>query len=141
MKRHLLIGFILLGFLNGSYATTAFFKTHTLVFFFSSQCPYCREFSPVVKAVADKYQARVLALSFDNQPLEGFSQFKPVTTQWVNAAYAGKPITYPALFVANNKDYLLYPVSYGAMNADELESRLEALQQKINAYESRSRRS
>lgn len=115
-----------------------FFKNHALVFFFSSQCPFCQQFAPVVKQWAASHTAPTLALSFDNQPLGDFPDFIPVTTQWVNEAYAGKPITYPALFIANKISHLLYPVAYGAMTAAELDLRLSQLKTKIQAYESRS---
>ena len=116
-----------------------FFKNHAVVFFFSSQCTYCQQFSPVVKQWADAQSAPVLSLSFDNQPLSSFPDARPVTTQWINAAYAGKPITYPALFIANRQSYLLYPVAFGAMGYADLEIRLSHIKSKIEAYEAREK--
>ncbi len=115
-----------------------FFKNHALIFFFSSQCPFCQQFAPVVKQWSTSHTAPILALSFDNKPLGAFPDFIPVTTQWVNEAYAGKPITYPALFIANKTSHLLYPVAYGAMTDFELDLRLTQLKTKIEVYESRS---
>lgn len=114
-----------------------FFKSHAFIFFFSSQCPYCREFAPVLIQWANEKGANILNLSFDNQPLEGIHEFIPVTTQWINDAYNGKPITYPALFVVNKSDHLLYPVAYGALSGFELEQRFKEIKLKIEAFESR----
>lgn len=114
-----------------------FFKHHALVFFFSSQCPYCKQFAPVVTTWAATNGASILGLSFDNQPFEELPDFLPATTQWVNAAYNGKPITYPALFVVNKTQHLLYPVAFGAMSKDEFEQRIAVIQSKIEAYEAR----
>lgn len=118
-------------------AQEPFFKDHALVLFFSSQCTYCQQFAPIVKQWAVVHAAPVLALSFDNQPLDSFPNARPATTQWINAAYAGKPITYPALFVANQKRSLLYPVAFGAMGYDEMDLRFNQIKSKIEAYESR----
>lgn len=120
--------------------SNSFFKNHVLVFFFSSQCSFCQQCAPVVKQWSVSHTAPILSLSFDNQPLSEFPDFIPVTTQWINEAYAGRPITYPALFIANKTSHLLYPVAYGAMTEVELDTRLSELQAKIEAYESRSLR-
>lgn len=112
-----------------------FFKNHALVFFFSSQCTYCQQFAPIVKQWAVMQSAPVLTLSFDNQPLDSFPDARPVTTEWSNAAYAGKPITYPALFIANRQSHLLYPVAFGAMRYADLEIRFSQIKPKIEAYE------
>lgn len=114
-----------------------FFKDHALVFFFSSQCPYCQQFAPIVKQYALKNGASILALSFDNQPVDPFVDFIPVTTEWINEAYAGQPITYPALFIVNQRSHLLYSVAFGAMESQALEERLIDIKTKILRYEAR----
>lgn len=120
---------------NLTELTDPFFKDHALVLFFSSQCAYCQQFAPVVKQWALAQKAPVLALSFDNQPLPSFPEVRPVTTQWINSAYAGKPITYPALFIANRQHHLLYPIVFGAMGYEELALRFHQVKTKIEAYE------
>lgn len=112
-----------------------FFTQHTLVLFYSSTCPHCHQFAPVLKNWAESYQAGVLALSFDNESLPEFPNFKPATTEWVNAAFAGRSISYPALFVVNKQTQVLYPVALGAMTSTELNARMKSLVPKIKAYE------
>lgn len=113
----------------------SFFQTHALVLFYASTCPHCHRFAPVLKNWADDAGARVLPLSFDNQPLTQFPDFKPVTTEWVNAAFAGRSISYPALFIANTQTHALYPVSIGAMSEFELANRMQDFIPKIIAHE------
>lgn len=115
----------------------AFSKTHGLILFFSSQCPYCRQFSPVVKQFAEASGMEILPLSFDNQPLPEFQKFLPATKEWVSVAFGNNPINYPALFMVNAKTHTLYPVSTGALSEAELASRVEALIDKVKAYEER----
>lgn len=113
-----------------------FFDKHGFILFYGSQCPHCRHFAPTLKAWAERNGAEILPLSFDNQPLPEFPRFLPATTEWVNAAFAGKPINYPALFVVNPKTQALYPVAFGSLTDSELEARMIVLVPKIKAYES-----
>lgn len=116
---------------------TGFFSQHGFVLFYASTCPHCHHFAPTLKAWADRNGAETLALSFDNQPLPDFPHFLPATTEWVNAAFAGQAISYPALFVVNPKTQVLYPVGFGSMSDDELGARMAILIPKISSYESR----
>lgn len=121
--------------------STDFFSTHGLILFYGSQCPHCRQFAPRVKQWAEERGAKVLPLSFDNQPLPEFPHFLPATTNWINAAYQGGPIHYPALFVVNFNHKTLYPVGFGSMSDEELNERMNALLSKISAYEHKERAS
>ncbi|MCE3045406.1 type-F conjugative transfer system pilin assembly thiol-disulfide isomerase TrbB [Legionella sp. 16cNR16C] len=112
-----------------------FFDTHGFVLFYGSECPHCRLFAPVLKSWAARHKAAVLPLALDNQPLPEFPQFLPATTEWINAAFGGNAINYPALFVVNPKTNALYPVGFGSMTETELNERMEALILKIKAYE------
>lgn len=114
---------------------SSFFASHGLVFFYASTCPHCHQFAPILKAWATNHQATVLALSFNNEALSEFPQFLPATADWVNAAFTGQSISYPALFVVNSNTHTLYPVSIGAMSALELDARLTVLIAKIQGYE------
>ena len=112
-----------------------FFKTHVVVFFFASTCPYCHKQAPVLSRWASTYGVRVDARSFDDKPIRGFEGQRPVTKDLVDAAFAGKPITYPALFVMNESRGTLYPVSFGALNEVELQARMDNLIPRIMQHE------
>lgn len=114
-----------------------FSTDHGLVFFYGSQCPYCKQFSPVLKHWSIEKKMSVLPLSFDNQPLPEFDKFLPVSTEWINAAFQQNNIQYPALFVVNIQSKTLYPIGFGAMTLDELSQRMAALVPKILQYENK----
>lgn len=126
------------------YAKTAkapqgkgFFKTHGVLFFFSSRCPYCLQFAPVVKQYIENNKAEVLALSFDNRPLPTFPNFIPASKNWVSLAFGNKPINYPALFIVNPKTHSVYPVSSGAYSYVELDQMMNSVIEQIQNYEAR----
>ena len=120
-------------------SATGFFSDHQLVLFFSSKCPYCLQFAPVLKTWSGAHLAPILALSFDNQPLPEFLNFQPVSTEWVSAAFGSAPINYPALFIVNTTTHVIYPVSTGFLSEVELDDRMKAIATKILSYESRGR--
>ena len=112
-----------------------FFSTHGLILFYGSQCPHCKQFAPILKQWVDLNKAEVLPLSLDNQPLPEFPKFLPATTEWINAAFGGNAINYPALFVVNPNTKVLYPVGFGSMTQAELNDRMEVLIPKIKMHE------
>ncbi|MCW8445695.1 type-F conjugative transfer system pilin assembly thiol-disulfide isomerase TrbB [Fluoribacter gormanii] len=116
-----------------------FFSTHGLILFYGSQCPHCKQFAPILKRWVIENKAELLPLSLDNQPLPEFPEFLPATTEWINTAFGGNAINYPALFVVNPKTKTLYPVGFGSMTDAELNDRLNAVIPKIRAYENKER--
>ena len=120
---------------QNSTTSSAFVQTPGFVFFFASTCPYCHQFSPVLRRLATSFQAQVLPLSFDNKPLPEFKDFQPATSDWTTLAFKNEAIHYPALFIVNPEIQALYPVSIGSLNENELVTRLDALIPKIIAYE------
>lgn len=113
----------------------SFFNTHQVVFFFASTCPYCHKQAPILKQWADKYGVLIDARSFDDKGLPEFENQKPVTSALVEAAFRNQEITYPALFIMNQKTKSLYPAAIGALTEDELEFRMKNLVKKITQYE------
>jgi len=114
---------------------STFFSNHELVFFYASTCPYCHQLAPILKHYAKDHHATVIPLSLDNKPLVEFPHFWPATAEWVTPAFAGRPITYPALFIVHRKTLTLYSVAIGSMTASELEERMAILLPKIVAFE------
>ena len=113
----------------------SFFKTHALMFFFSSSCPHCHQVAPILKAWAKDHEAVVDARSFDNMPLSDFRSPQPATQALITAAYQNEAIRYPALFVINQTTHVLYPVVIGSFTFAELNLRMDVLLPKIIAYE------
>lgn len=114
-----------------------FFSTHGLILFYGSQCPHCKQFAPILKHWATHNKADVLPLSLDNQPLSEFPKYAPATTEWINAAFGGNAINYPATFIVSPKTKALYPVGFGSMTKTELSDRMVLLIPKITEYETK----
>lgn len=124
-----------IGRLEHQETKSDFFKSHQLVFFFASTCPHCHKAAPSLKAWAKLHQAVVMAVSFDRESLPEFPHTTEASESLIQAAYAGQPITFPALFVINTKTNQLYPAMMGEWTKVELEHRLKALIAKIERYE------
>ena len=149
-----LFGFLLLIMMNGAFAnhhvledviqakeghvllkTASFQQNHRLVFFFSSTCPHCHNFAPVLKKWVDDNQYAVDAFSFDGKPLPEFSNVLTPDNQLLQAAFQNETIRYPALFVVNTQTANLYPVAKGELNFQELHERMQILVPKIIDFE------
>lgn len=114
-----------------------FFTQHQLVFFFSSTCPHCHNAAPHLRVWAGKHHAEVMAVSFDGQPLLDFPHIVEVSDAFIQTAFAGQPITTPALFIMNTQTNQLYPAMIGEWTRFDLERRLAVLIEKIKHYEAR----
>lgn len=123
---------------NSMAAGQSFWSTHTLVMIYASTCPHCHHqaevLAPMVKSEHIAYQL----FSLDNQPLPPFQQFKPTPNGLLQVAYPDGKVSYPALFIADNRSLKLYPLSYGFLDSFELKNRLEGLLTKITLYEARA---
>lgn len=108
---------------------------HILVFIFSNQCPYCVKFAPLLKAYSEVNHWPIEAVSLNGQNLPEFPNALFATQDMIDVAYQGKPVVYPAVFIANTTTKALYPVSFGALSYEELSERIEAITTKINEHE------
>lgn len=104
---------------------------YQLVLFFSSKCPYCVKFAPLVKSYGKKNKLTIEAVSLNHKGLPEFPFPTFATQDMIDLAFQGKTVTYPALFLADIKLKRLYPVSYGALTQYELEERMEKLSDTI----------
>lgn len=112
-----------------------FFKSHSLLFFFSSTCPYCQAQAKSLKTWAEDNHVTIEAISFDDKGLPEFPDFKTPTSSLISVAYQGKPMRFPAIFIMNQNTNALYPVAFGALEPFELAERINELTSKINSYE------
>jgi conjugal transfer pilus assembly protein TraF len=98
-------------------------KTFGLFYFFSGSCAYCREFAPIVKLFADKYQWQVIAISLDGSTLELFEN-----TQTDNGIASALDIqTVPTLMAYNASTQEVIPLAYAPVSLDQLEDNVMAL--------------
>ena len=109
--------------------------SYRLVLFYSNKCPYCRKFAPVLKDYSEKYELKIEPIALTRQTLPEFPQSTYATQELIDLAYQGKPVVYPALFIANSKSHHIYPVAFGYLDPSALEKRIGDLLPKIREYE------
>ncbi|MCF6768398.1 conjugal transfer protein TraF [Thiotrichales bacterium 19S11-10] len=88
---------------------------YALVYFFDSTCPHCKNFSPIVKAVADDYGFHVFDFSFNQQGLPSFPKPAPVNQSIYQAYYGHARAFYPVLILQNVNDMSFYIVAKGEL--------------------------
>ncbi len=115
--------------------TTTAEHSHILILFFSNQCPHCIKFAPLLKEYVAVNHWDIEAISLNGESLPEFPNAIFATQEMIDVAYQGKPVVYPALFMANPKTKALYPISFGALSYPELQERINAIQAKVAEYE------
>ena len=133
-KNHKVINSI---FNSYNYPGSRFTKDYEFVFFYSLSCAYCRNFIPVLKRYSDNtgINVRGFILGSPSNPDNYFPDFfdSTVIKQKVSERFFGREnnIAVPALFILNNKNLRVYPVSRGALTYSELSQRMDDLVPKI----------
>lgn len=97
-------------------------KRYGVFYLYMSTCVYCKKYTPVLKAFAEKHNLSIKAISVDG----------PISPQWPNSVYnpkfvetlgmKSKPVPATILFDARSKRII--PVGFGLMAMDELETRI-----------------
>jgi len=110
---------------------------YIFVLFYRSTCPYCRAFDPTLKSFADHYGFNVEAFTTDGESLPSFPNSTPIDPKIVQAFFGvGAELEVPTLFLLNTHNGHVYPVSTGALSAEELLNRMSELAPKIVQNES-----
>lgn len=99
-----------------------------LFFFYSSRCPYCRRFAPILKNFADSYGITIIPITLDGISLPEFPQSKPDSGQ---ASQFHVTVT-PALFAVNPYTQKAFPVAYGLTSETELRDHIYNLMSREN---------
>lgn len=92
-------------------------KTTGLFFVFSSTCPHCHTFAPVVKQFAQDYGFEIKAISKDGASLK---EFPEVSKDNGMIARLNPQGIYPALFLAHPSSGQVIPVAWGMANPTQL---------------------
>jgi len=103
-------------------------QRYGVFYFYSSACPACRAFSPVMRALSDRFSLEVLAVSLDGGANEVFPDFVVDTGQYERMGL-GPSRQVPALVLFDTQTRTPVPIGYGVMAADEIMSRIFTLTQ------------
>jgi len=108
---------------NREHQLRALAQTHGLFYFFRESCPYCKQFSPILKSFAKRHGFHVTAISMDGGPTPGFDDFRLDNG---TASRLGVQ-TVPAIYLVEPKSRHVQPVSFGVLGPTELEERIYSL--------------
>ena len=102
-------------------------RDNGILFFYRSDCPYCHAMTPILRQFASQYGLRVMAVSLDNGPMEGYPDALP------NNGIAERlgVTTVPAVFVMDTQSKSFKPVGYGVLSQSELENRFLSLSKPV----------
>lgn len=103
-------------------------ENYGIFFIFKKDCPYCHEFSPIVRNFIDTYGFEYKAISADGEILPEF----PDTVADNGAIRILNPDgIYPILFLVNPNSNQVIPLSRGLVNLTQLKSNCEVIIQTL----------
>jgi conjugal transfer pilus assembly protein TraF len=108
---------------EGIRKISALSKKYGLFLFFRNDCPYCEEFSPIVKRFSKKYGWEVLAVSERGEQSKEFK--RSLRDNGLAEAWGVK--IYPSLFAVDPRGGRVIPVAVGMISVEEMEERILAL--------------
>lgn len=107
-------------------------SSNAIVYVFRSDCPYCKKFTPLLKAFAEEHGFTVLTFSLDGIGVPEYPY--PKSDLSMLRAKNMLPKVVPAVYVVNPKSGTTETVGFGLMNMVDLENRV-ALAAGIDVYE------
>lgn len=117
------------------FAAKGFWSNHAYLLIFSSRCPHCKVFAPVVKDTQKQVHFKLAAFSIDGHGLPVISDFANASNELLKAAFPDGRVAYPASFIVNTDNLKLYPIGIGALSRNELLERIDTLKGKVIQYE------
>jgi conjugal transfer pilus assembly protein TraF len=103
-------------------------QRYGVFYFYSSACGACDIFSPILKAVSDKYGLSVLAVSMDGGPSATFPNYLVDSGQYEKLGL-GTERQVPALVLFDAVTKQPMPIGYGILSQDEIVDRVFQLTQ------------
>ncbi len=100
---------------------------HGLLFFYRSDCPYCKLQAPVLRRLSERYGIEVLAISLDGGPLDGWPEAKP-DNGISNVVSLGRGIeAVPALYLVSRDRRQAVLLGAGVLALDDIVERMHVL--------------
>ncbi|MEM7687603.1 MAG: conjugal transfer protein TraF [Pseudomonadota bacterium] len=107
-------------------AMEALTSRYGVFYFYSSSCPACARFNPVMRALSDRFGLEVLAVSLDGGANAVFPNYVVDQGQYERMGL-GPSRQVPALVLFDTQTKQPIPIGYGIMAADEVMSRIFTL--------------
>jgi conjugal transfer pilus assembly protein TraF len=100
-----------------------------IVFFFRSDCPYCKIQAPVLRMLSNTYGMEVLPVSLDGGPLDGWPEAR-VDNGISMVVSGGRGVNVvPALYLVSRDTRQAVMLGSGVLAADEIVDRVHLLTQ------------
>lgn len=93
-----------------------FAQNYVLYFFYDTDCPYCREFAPILKDFVTQYKIKVIPITNDGNALPEFPNTKANQDEAAMFNVEGAPM----LYALNKKTHKHYLIADGKISASEL---------------------
>lgn len=104
---------------------------YNLVFFYSSTCPHCQRFAPIVRTYGDQHHIPVTAYTTGNNMLPAFPRSqRPTSVLMMTYFPSQSQRVVPALFLTDHNQHI-FPVSIGEMSYQALSIRMQQLLQHV----------
>ena len=95
-----------------------------LFFLFSSTCPHCHRYSPILKNFQEKYGITVMPVSMDGGGLPEWEKFTTNTGQIAKMGINVEAV--PATILFDKETRQVVPIGFGVLSHSELEERIYA---------------
>lgn len=103
-------------------------STYALVYIFSSKCPYCQKFTPILaEFLAQHPHLQRYGFSLDGQGIQGFEHPMFASKDVIHHFFNTPHFVYPATFFVNTETNKFTGLTYQNVPLTTLESRYETL--------------
>jgi thiol-disulfide isomerase/thioredoxin len=106
-------------------AITSLSKTQGFFYFYSSSCPHCQRFAPLLKQFSDEHGFSVVAISMDG----GFLPSFPDAVMDAGQSKQFQVTVFPSLFLVDPSRQKAVLVTDGAIDSQEILRRLQKISQ------------
>lgn len=101
--------------------------SYGIIFFARSDCGYCHDQAPVLKAFQRNTGMEVMAISMDGGPIPNFPDAKPDNGISMMASNGQGVTTVPALYLVDKDKKQMIPLGTGVLAGDEIMERIRIL--------------
>ena len=102
-------------------------ETHAIVFFARSDCDFCHDQAPVMRAFGTRTGIPILAISLDGKPIPYFPEAKPDNGIAMMASGGNGIQIVPAIFLVDRKTQQMTPLGTGVIAAEDLAERIRVV--------------
>lgn len=102
-------------------------QTHGILFFARSDCAFCKDQAPVLRAFSQSTGMPILAVSLDGAPIPLFPEAKPDNGISILASGGNGINVVPAIFLVERATKQMIPIGTGVLAASEIAERIRVL--------------